>query len=242
MSEIMTTVKTMSSMELAELLEARHNDVASSIARLMEQGVLRESRKSTRPHKNEAGGRPTMVYDLTHRDSLVVASGYSAQLRARIIDRWIELEREDRPKPVAELSRMELLQIAMAAEQERLLLAEKVARDAPKVEFAEAVRNTDALVNVGDLAKVLGWGRNKLFKQLRDDGILMAGNKPYQRYVDQGWFKMVEGTPVKRSDGSEFTVFTTMVTGKGQVALQRRYAPSRNANAGALTVMENRLH
>ncbi len=40
----------------------------------------------------EGDGRPTDVYDLTKRDILVVVSGYNDEVRARIIDRWQELE------------------------------------------------------------------------------------------------------------------------------------------------------
>jgi phage regulator Rha-like protein len=83
---------TMSSREIADLCEARHNDVVATIDRLFENGVLRESRKTLRAFSPEGGGRPTQVYDLTKRDTFVVVSGYSAELRARIIDRWMELE------------------------------------------------------------------------------------------------------------------------------------------------------
>lgn len=83
---------TMSSREIAELCETRHNQVVETIERLFEKGVLRESRKTTRAYYPEGGGRPTQVYDLTKRDTLVVASGYNDELRARIIDRWQELE------------------------------------------------------------------------------------------------------------------------------------------------------
>jgi len=82
----------MSSREIAELCEARHNDVVATIQRLFDQGVLRESRNTLRPFAPEGGGRPTQVYDLTKRDTLVVVSGYNAELRAKIIDRWQELE------------------------------------------------------------------------------------------------------------------------------------------------------
>jgi len=83
---------TMSSREIADLCETRHNQVAETIARLMAAGVLRESRKTTRRVQPEGGGRPMEVYDLTKRDTLVVVSGYRDDLRARIIDRWLELE------------------------------------------------------------------------------------------------------------------------------------------------------
>lgn len=83
---------TMSSDEIAEVCIARHNDVVETIERLFEKGVLRESRKTTRRVQPVGGGRPKDVYDLTKRDSLVVVSGYDDEVRAKLIDRWMELE------------------------------------------------------------------------------------------------------------------------------------------------------
>lgn len=102
------TPATMSSREIAELCETRHNQVVETIERLFEKGVLRESRKTTRTFRPDGGGRPTEVYDLTKRDTLVVASGYNDELRARIIDRWQELEAGQSINP-ALLSRMQLI-------------------------------------------------------------------------------------------------------------------------------------
>ncbi len=83
---------TMSSVELAELCETRHNQITDTIERLFDKGVLRESRKTTRKVQPTGGGRPMDAYDLTKRDSLVVVSGYNDEVRAKIIDRWMELE------------------------------------------------------------------------------------------------------------------------------------------------------
>ena len=55
---------TLSSREIADLCEARHNDVVATIDRLFDNGVLRESRKTMRPFSPPGGGRPTEVYDL----------------------------------------------------------------------------------------------------------------------------------------------------------------------------------
>lgn len=90
MSEIVKmTALTMSSREIAELVEARHNDVVATIERLFGKGLLRSSRKT---RKESTGGRPVEVYDLIARDTHLVVAGYSDEHRARVIDRWIELE------------------------------------------------------------------------------------------------------------------------------------------------------
>ena len=58
---ISATVRTMTSREIAELVEARHNDVVATIERLFSKGLLRSSRETRR---ESTGGRPLDVYDL----------------------------------------------------------------------------------------------------------------------------------------------------------------------------------
>lgn len=60
-------------------------------------------------------------------------------------------------------------------------------------------------------------GRNTLFKWLRDQGVLMDNNVPYQRYLNAGWFKVIELT--YNTGSGQYTNPKTLVTGKGQVAL-----------------------
>lgn len=64
----------------------------------------------------------------------------------------------------------------------------------PKADFYDAVADSESLFSMAQVAKVLdmGIGRNKLFKKLRDWGVLDSRNNPYQRYVDAGYFKLVE--------------------------------------------------
>lgn len=86
---ISATVRTMTSREIAELVEARHNDVVATIERLFSKGLLRSSRETRR---ESTGGRPLDVYELIERDTHLVVSGYSDEHRARVIDRWEALE------------------------------------------------------------------------------------------------------------------------------------------------------
>lgn len=64
----------------------------------------------------------------------------------------------------------------------------------PKAEFFDAVTDSKDAIPMGDVAKVLdmGIGRNKLFEMLRDMEILMQNNRPYQKYIDAGYFRVVE--------------------------------------------------
>lgn len=75
---------------------------------------------------------------------------------------------------------------ALQAENERMK---------PKEEFFDAVTDSKDAIDIGQVAKVLncpGIGRNKLFEILRNNGILKQNNEPYQKYIDCGYFRVIE--------------------------------------------------
>lgn len=111
---------TMSSREIARLVDARHNDVVATIERLHGKGLLRSSRKT---RKERTGGRPVDVYDLTERDTHLIIAGYSDEHRAKVIDRWIELEAKqaalDEAKIARQRARLEAPALADAVKHSR---------------------------------------------------------------------------------------------------------------------------
>lgn len=65
----------------------------------------------------------------------------------------------------------------------------------PKEEFFDAVTDSKDAIDMGQVAKVLNYpkiGRNKLFEILRNNGVLQQNNQPYQKYVDCGYFRVIE--------------------------------------------------
>lgn len=161
---------TMSSRDIADLCETRHNQVVETIERLFAKGVLRESRKTTRAHRPEGGGRPTEVYDLTKRDTLVVVSGYNDELRARIIDRWEDLERRA-GLALPDLNDPDTLRglLAHYATDKATLLAQ-VAASAPKVAALERIAEGEGSMCITDAAKALQVQPKALFSYLRREG------------------------------------------------------------------------
>jgi anti-repressor protein len=105
-------------------------------------------------------------------------------------------------------------------------LAEKLEAAQPKIAFADAVNDSINCVQVGDFAKSLNTGRNRLFNLLRDEGYLMAGfgknNIPYQKYIDSGLFRQQEKTR-RDVNGEIQTYFTTLITAKGQFHIQSKF-------------------
>jgi len=75
------------------------------------------------------------------------------------------------------------------------VLENKIQEDKPKVEFYNDVTDSKHTCDMQTVAKVLnfkGVGRNTLFEILRNENILQPDNKPYQKFVDAGWFRLIE--------------------------------------------------
>lgn len=93
----------------------------------------------------------------------------------------------------------------------------------PKAEFFDAVADSKTAISMNEVSKVLGikgYGRNNLFEFLRNIGILDRWNVPYQRYVECGWFRVIEQ---KYSKNGEQCVSTkTLVYQKGVDAIRKK--------------------
>lgn len=98
-------------------------------------------------------------------------------------------------------------------------LNERIRHDQPLVEFANQVSNTDNLIDMNAMAKLaveenIPIGRNRLFRWLRENEILMSNNLPYQKFIDRGYFAVKE--TVFETSTMMKTHQQTLVTGKGQ--------------------------
>lgn len=90
----------------------------------------------------------------------------------------------------------------------------KIEEDKPKVELADLILEEDRYFDFERASKMInikGWGRNTLFKKFREAGYLDKNNKPYQKYVDAGYFKLIP-TIKKYPDGN--VMFKTLMSGK----------------------------
>lgn len=105
-------VRTMTSREIAELTNKEHKNVLADIRTMLDDlGLASADFSADLP---DAYGRPQPAFRLPKRECLILVSGYSIAMRARIIDRWEALE-TGRAQPLAAAngpSNLEQLQMA----------------------------------------------------------------------------------------------------------------------------------
>ncbi|WP_149093361.1 phage antirepressor KilAC domain-containing protein [Paenibacillus terrae] len=101
----------------------------------------------------------------------------------------------------------------------RLAAETRLTEQAPKVRAFDTFMTAEGTQTMNEVAKALSRGRNKLFAELRSRKVLMANNKPYQRYIDAGYFTVKETT---REGGGRVMPFSvTLVTPKGVAYIER---------------------
>ncbi|WP_285409285.1 Rha family transcriptional regulator [Pseudomonas sp. FR229a] len=212
---------TMSSQEIAELVVARHDSVKRTIERLADRGVIQlPPLVEVKNHLKQT----VEQYHVCKRDSFVVVAQLSPEFTAALVDRWQELEGQiTQPR---ELSRMDLIQLAFEAEQQRLQLTIQVEAQASKIHsmenlFKEGMTHTQFCkglngVNVMQVGKFLE-GRNWLYNESKSGLRFRVASYARDKYMTE---HQHEVTP----HGKEpFVSFTPVLLKKGAVRLYDLY-------------------
>ncbi|MGX0136311.1 phage antirepressor KilAC domain-containing protein [Cupriavidus metallidurans] len=202
---------TMSSRDIAELVDSRHDKVMQSIERLAERGVI------TLPPMGEVsnpgpGPKTIKEYRIGKRDSYVIVAQLSPEFTARLVDRWQELEARAGvtvPTTLAGALRLAAEQ-AEAIEKQALALAAA----APKVEFVDRYVDTSGSKGFREVCKLLRANENDFRLFLLDKGIMyrLGGRLvPYAPHMDAGRFEIKAGV----SGANEHAYNQTRFTPKG---------------------------
>lgn len=198
---------TMSSREIAELIGKRHPDVKRDVEKML-FGLKEDVSNYARIYLDSMNRQQTEYHlDRDHVDCLL--TGYSAELRMRVIQRWRELESQPR-----ELTRMELLQLAIDSEQQRLELAGKLALAAPKAAFVDQYVQAEGSMTFRQVAKILNANERILRDVLVAEGAIYYLNgamTPCQPHILAGRFEVKTGT----SDRNNHVFAQTRFTPKG---------------------------
>lgn len=133
-------VARMSSREIAELVGSRHDKVKQSIERLATAKGPDKPAVIDLPPLGEyldSLGRRATEYLVNKRDSFVVVAQLSPEFTAALVDRWQQLEAQVAKPMPADLSKLEILQMALESEKARVLLTVQVEAQAKKIDHLE---------------------------------------------------------------------------------------------------------
>lgn len=230
---------TMSSLEIAKLTEKLHHDVLRDIRKVLESIGNTESNFAC--SYLDASGKANPVYNLPYRETMILITGYSIPLRAKVVDRWQEIEKAKTSNTLTMPNFTDPAEaaIAWAAQYRKSVEAKRVADEAikvaaqkteqlalaaPKVQFYDDVVSSENWMTMMEAAKALGVGRIGLMEFMRSVKLLMRApnlNAAYDQCIKSGCFR----TDVKvhqKPDGATVIYNNTVVSGKGLALIQKR--------------------
>ncbi|HBC8453059.1 TPA: Rha family transcriptional regulator, partial [Escherichia coli] len=118
----------MTSIEIAELVGKRHDNVKRTIETLAESGVIVRPQIEDEP-KIDVMGRSRLIQvfrfsdEQGKRDSIIVVAQLCPEFTARLVDRWRELEEQVR-QPLTEIEMIAAMAANAVQQQKRLHVVE----------------------------------------------------------------------------------------------------------------------
>ena len=149
----MTNEMTMSTKEISDLTGKRHDNVMADARKML--GEIGSPEISGGYLDKQDRTQPCLM--LSKDETMCLVAGYSTELRFRIVKRWRELEEAQKP---VELSRLEILQMALESERARIEVEAKLAIAAPKAEFVDRYVDATGTYGFRQVAKMLSVKEN----------------------------------------------------------------------------------
>lgn len=163
MKELSITTATMTSMDIAELIGNRHDKVKQSIERLVKRGVITSPPMGEKPTAGRSATFFVFSGEMGKRDSIIVVAQLSPEFTARLVDRWLELEKAVKEPALPRTYKEALIHlVAQVEENERLTdenvaLGEALSVASPKAVLMDRLAGTaDQLYGVNEAGRILG--------------------------------------------------------------------------------------
>lgn len=213
---------TMGTREIAEMLGKEHSNIKISAERLYSKGVL----LTLAVQGFEHNGNNYTEYRLNKRDCLILVAQNSPEFTAAIVDRWQELESQQKPKLPQTYAEALLEAGRLALENEKQ--AEQLRLAAPKVEFVEKyIDSSTGSLGFRKVAKLLKVNEKAFREFLNKEKIMykLGGDwVPYQNHIDAGRFEIKAGLAEHEESSHAFT--QSKFTAKGVEWVAGEYAKS----------------
>ncbi|HFW3609109.1 TPA: Rha family transcriptional regulator [Salmonella enterica subsp. enterica serovar Birkenhead] len=151
----------MTSIEIAELVGKRHDNVKRTIETLAESGVIVRPQIEDEP-KIDVMGRSRLIQvfrfsdEQGKRDSIIVVAQLCPEFTARLVDRWRELEEQVR-QPLTEIEMIAAMAANAVQQQKRLYVVEsKVSQVVETVEQIKKGNMPEGYIGYRQLAAKCG--------------------------------------------------------------------------------------
>ena len=247
-NELISTQKGMTSLEIAEITRKRHDAILRDIRNLLKQGVSHHNFVETfyKQPQPRGGYKELPCFSLTPKGCLILASGYDALLRERIINRLEELDKGSAkvPQTFSEALMLAANQAKQIEEQQKVIEQKdaKIAKIQPKAAFADCIMQSNDCISVGEMANILKQnglfrkGRNALYEWLRWNGYLLSRgaryNLPSQKSMSLGIMKIAE--EVQSVRGHIFINRKAVITPYGQKFFINTFSKGKSLGQGAI--------
>jgi len=220
--------QSMTSLEISELVEKRHDNVKRTIETLVNQGVITSPQIEEKP----TAGRPSTFFVFSgeqgKRDSIIVVAQLCPEFTARLVDRWQELEAQvAKPiDPMKLLADPYALRNALLTYSEKVIeLEQQVEVMQPTVKAFDRIAKADGSFCLRDTANNLQMRQSDLIKWLQLNGWIYKrlGNAAWHGYSDklQAGYLEHKTEVITRPDGSEKITEQVRVTPKGLTKLSK---------------------
>ncbi|WP_375705940.1 Rha family transcriptional regulator [Bartonella sp. AA2SXKL] len=214
-----TTVQTMSSREIAELCGKQHAHIMRDIRQMLGELYPEGGQSKFGSTYLDKQGKPQNCYNLPKRECLILVSGYSMTLRARIIDRWQELEKQVVTPQIDYSSPQVMLGVLTYLKNENEQKDNIIANLKPKAMALESLQRHDGLFGLTEAAKILEMQPKQFILFLQQKGWVYrraaGGNLlPYQDKIQK---KLMDCPTItlQTASGIEKVIPCAKITAKG---------------------------
>ena len=226
-----------SSREVAERFEKRHDHVLRDVEALLDQNPKLGADYFIESSYKAGTGKPYKQYELTRDGFSLLAMGFTGakalEWKLKYLEAFNKMEEVIKTGGIPhgkELIALAVIEAQKVIEDQGRQIQELT----PKGIFADSVAASHTTILIGELAKILkqngvDTGQNRLFQWMRENGYLINRkgtdySMPTQRSMEMGLFEIKE-TSISHSDGHITVNKTPKVTGKGQIYFINKLRP-----------------
>lgn len=225
MNELTQNIEKITSLELVKQInlfraqeenkaDLQHKSLLEIIRDEFEEEIGRQKILPT--SYKDSFNREQPMFELTISQAKQVLVRESKFVRKAIISHLEALE-EKLKQPQVPQTYIGALEAYLVSLKEKEKLQKQLSLQSAKIDFIDRVLDTEEKIDIGQCAKILElpFGRNTLFKKLREQGVFFKSkNEPQQKYVDKGYFQLKEKW-IDRNEHDSFMVLKILVTQRG---------------------------